>query len=142
MHPSRRLYRWTALAALPGGLWMAFELYGLTLRGPQPLFHWAIDHLLPLVLVVWLAIPIGAACLFQTVWGLTSPDYRARLAIPQHALATIALAMTAQAAALMTYANWSATELRAPICVVGLALTALALRAVWRFVVPAMPPDA
>ncbi len=139
MHPSRRLYRWSVFGALPGGLWMAFELYGLTLRGPQPLFHWVIEHLLPLVLVVWLAIPIGAACLFQTLWGLMSPDYRARLAMPQLALATIALAMTAQAAALMTYSNWSDTGLRVPVCVVGLGLTAVALRAVLRFVVPPNP---
>ena len=69
MRPSRRLYRWSVFGALPGGLWMALELYGLTLRGPQPLFHWVIEHVLPLVLVVWLAIPIGAACLFQTLWG-------------------------------------------------------------------------
>ena len=142
MHPSRRLYRWTALAALPGGLWMAFELYGLTLRGPQSLFHSIGQALLPLLFLVWLSIPVGAAWLFQSLWGVTSPDYRARLGMPQHALATIALAMGAQAAALLTYSRWADSGLRVPICVVGLALTVLGLRAVWRYVVPSLAPDA
>jgi len=60
---ARQALRWSAFLALPGVLWAAFEMYGLTMSGAQMLFF-SIAHTMPfLVLAVWLAVPAGAVWL-------------------------------------------------------------------------------
>jgi hypothetical protein len=72
---SRILYRWSAFLALPGGLWEAFELYGLTLRGTQMLFF-SISHTMPfLLLAIFLSLPAGLAWFLQSVLALLAPKY-------------------------------------------------------------------
>ena len=74
-HLARSLYRWSVFLAMPGGLWIAFELYGLTLRGPQMLFF-TIAHAMPFLLVaMFLSVPAGLAWLAQSVVAVASARY-------------------------------------------------------------------
>ena len=135
----RSLYRWSAFLALPGGVWAAFEMYGLTLRGSQMLFFTIAHTMLPLVVAVWLSVPMGIAWLGQSAVAATSTSYRARLAVPRRALLAFIVAICFHAAALSWYGSWSVTSLRVPICLVGLLLTALVVRECWREVRPTAP---
>jgi hypothetical protein len=135
----RSLYRWSAFLALPGGLWAAFEMYGLTLRGSQMLFFTIAHTMLPLIIAVWLSVPLGITWLGQSVVAATTPSYRARIAVPLRALLVFIVAICVHAAALSWYGSWSVTSLRVPICLVGLLLTALVVREWWREVRPAAP---
>lgn len=136
---SRFLYRWSAFLALPGGLWAAFEMYGLTLRGSQMLFFTIAHTMLPLVLAVWLSVPAGIAWLSQSVAAIASRTYRAKLSIPRRTLLVFIVAICFHAVALAWYDSWSVTSLRVPICVLGLVLTVLGTRDAWLEVRPATP---
>jgi hypothetical protein len=135
----RSLYRWSALLALPGGLWAAFEMYGLTLGGSQMLFFTIAHTMLPLVVVVWLSVPMGVTWLGQSAVAATITSYRARIAVPLRALLVFIVAICFHAAALSWYGSWSVTSLRVPICLVGLLLTALVVRECWTEVWPIAP---
>jgi hypothetical protein len=136
---SRLLYRWSAFVALPGGLWAAFEMYGLTLRGSQMLFFSISHNMLPLVLAVWLSVPMGFAWLAQSIFAAAFPSYRAKLAIPRRALLTFIVAIGFHATALSLYELWAVTVFRVPICLLGLALTAVATREAWLELRPTDP---
>jgi hypothetical protein len=133
---SRFLYRWSVFLALPGGMWAAFEMYGLTLRGSQMLFFSIAHTMFPLVLAVWLSVPMGVAWLAQSAVGVVYPAYQAKLLIPHRALTIFAVAIGFHAAALVWYESWSVTAGRVPICLLGLFLSALVVREVWREVRP------
>lgn len=136
---SRFLYRWSAFLALPGGLWAAFEMYGLTLRGSQMHFFTIAHTMLPLVLAVWLSVPAGVAWLSQSVAAIALPTYRAKLSIPLRTLHVFVVAICVHAGALAWYDSWSVTPLRVPICVLGLVLTAFCMREAWLEVCPTTP---
>jgi hypothetical protein len=138
MRPSsslaRKLFRWSALLALPGGLWTAFEMYGLTLRGPQMLFFSIVHTLPPAVLAVVLSAPMGILWLAQSVLALVHPAYRTRLAIPRLAHAIFVTVIAVQSVLLAEYESWANdAALRVPLCVLGLALTGLVARESWRW---------
>jgi len=136
MHQSpstaRFIYRWSAFLALPGGLWAAFEMYGLTLSGPQMLFF-SIAHTMPLlVLAVFLSVPMGIAWLVQSAGALIFSAYRERLTVPVKSLAVFTLAISFHSAFLATYETWSAIqEVRVPLCLLGLVVTAFAVHQAW-----------
>jgi hypothetical protein len=136
---SRFLYRWSAFLALPGGLWAAFEMYGLTLRGSQMLFFTIAHTMFPLVLAVWLSVPMGIAWIGQSAVAVAYPAYQAKLSVPRRALLVFVVSICFHAAALSWYGSWSVTAFRVPICVLGLLLTALATREAWLEVRPTAP---
>jgi hypothetical protein len=136
---SRSLYRWSVFLALPGGLWAAFEMYGLTLRGSQMLFFTIAHTMLPLVLAVWLSVPTGIAWLGQSIAAAVSPAYRAKLSLPRRTLLIFVVAICVHVGALSWYDLWSVTLLRVPICVLGLVLTAFGIREAWLEVCPTTP---
>jgi hypothetical protein len=127
----RFLYRWTVFMTLPGGLWAAFEMYGLTLGGPQMLFFSISHTMFPLVLAVWLSIPAGLLWLTQTIAAITIPIYRSKVSVHRLTLAIFFTAICFHATALYCYGSWSMTALRVPICFIGRSLTALATRKAW-----------
>lgn len=129
---SRFLYRWSAFLSLPGGLWAAFEMYGLTLRGPQMLFFSIAHTMFLLVLAVWLSVPLGLAWLAQSAIAVVYPPYQAKLSVSRRTLAVFIVAIGFHAAALAWYGSWSITEVRVPICLFGMLLTALVVRDAWR----------
>lgn len=125
---ARSIYRWTAFLALPGFLWAAFEMYGLTLRGSQMLFFSIVHAMLPLLFVVVLSVPTGVAWLVQSAMALVHPAYRARLAIPWWLLAILVTTIAAHFAMLAGYDSWSSdASLRVPLCFLGFMLTGLML---------------
>jgi hypothetical protein len=135
----RFLYRWSVFLTLPGGLWAAFEMYGLTLRGSQMLFFTIAHTMLPLVVAVWLSVPMGIIWLSQSAVAAATTSFRARIAVPLRALLVFIVAICFHAAALSWYGSWSVTSLRVPICLVGLLLTALVVGEFWREVRHATP---
>jgi hypothetical protein len=143
---ARQLLRWSAFAALPGVLWAAFEMYGLTMFGAQMLFFSIVHTMPPLVLAVWLAVPAGGIWLTQAAVALAWPTYRDLLYLPTAAAATFFLALSVQAALLVHYEVWSSSKvLRVPLCLVGLIASALLVRESWRSLkdlVPAAKLDA
>ena len=139
MTVARGLYRWSVFLAMPGGLWAAFEMYGLTLRGSQMLFFTIAHAMLPLVLAVWLSVPTGVAWLAQSMAAVAHPSYRSKLSIPRRALLVFIVAILFHTAALSWYDGWSVTVFRVPLCLFGLLLTALTFREVWLEVRPAKP---
>jgi hypothetical protein len=132
----RYLYLWSVLLALPGGLWAAFEMYGLTLHGSQMLFFTIAHTMLPLVVAVWLSVPAGIAWLGQSAIAVVAGSYRGRIAIPFYTLLLFIVAICFHAIALFWYGSWSITPLRMPICLLGLLLTALVVRECWLQVRP------
>ncbi len=136
--PLRLVYRWSAFLALPGGLWAAFEMYALTLRGSQMLFFTIAHTMLPLVVAVWLSVPMGVAWLGQSVAAVALPAYQTKVSVSRRALLVFIVAICFHAAALSWYGSWSVTAFRVPICLLGLLLTALAVREAWLEVRPPM----
>ena len=137
---ARSIYRWSAFLALPGFLWAAFEMYGLTLRGSQMLFFSIAHTMPPLVFVVLLSVPTGIVWLAQSAMALVLSPYRARLAIPRRPLAVFVVVIVAHAALLAGYGSWSGNaSLRVPLCLLGLTLTALAIREAWVWLRSARP---
>ncbi len=130
---ARSLYRWCALLALPGGLWTALEMYGLTMGGPQMLFFSISHTLAPMVLAVFLSFPTGLLWLAQTLAALAHLAYRAKVGVPTPSLAIFAVTLVTHTAALWTYESWSyVPALRVGICSVGLVFSGIALREAWR----------
>ncbi len=133
----RAIFQLSVLLALPGGLWAAFEMYGLTLFRPQMLFF-SIVHTMPLmVTAVLLSVPTGAAWLAQAALALVFKAYRTRLGLPRRPLVIFVVFIVAHAAALAGYDTWAwIALLRIPLCLLGLALTGLAVREAWRWLGP------
>ena len=129
---ARQVLRWSAFLSLPGALWAALEMYGLTMSGPQMLFF-SIVHTMPLlVLAVRLAVPTGVAWLAQSALALAWPKYRSLVRISVPAAATFTVALGIQAVLLATYEEWSyAPSARIPLCMLGLVATAALVRQSW-----------
>ena len=129
---AREVLRWSAFLSLPGVLWAALEMYGLTMSGPQMLFFSIVHTLPPLVLAVLLAVPTGAVWLAQSVVALVWPKYRSLVSISVWAAATFVVALASQAVLLVTYEEWSYSSLaRTPLCLLGLVLTVVLVRQSW-----------
>jgi len=126
---ARQVLRWSAFLSLPGVLWAALEMYGLTMSGPQMLFF-SIAHTMPLlVLAVWFAVPTGTVWLVQSVMAVAWPKYRSLAGISITAAATFTVALAIQGVLLATYEEWSySTSARTPLCLLGLVLTAALAR--------------
>jgi hypothetical protein len=108
--------------ALPGVLWQAFEMYGLTLGGSQMLFF-SIVHTMPWVaLLVVAAFPLGLIALLWALLALALPTLGDRLALSGAALISIAGYLMVHAALLAAYETWSSAFMRVPICILGIAL--------------------
>lgn len=117
-------------AAAPGMSWQAFEMYGLTLSGPQMLFF-SIVHTMPMALiVVMLAGPFMLAVFLQSALALGRPDIRERMGISKPALLAVVIYFPMHALFLGSYDVWSVTPFRIPLCVLGIALFGAALIAV------------
>jgi len=130
----RAIFQLSVLLALPGGLWAAFEMYGLTLFRPQMLFF-SIVHTMPLLVwAVLLSVPLGAAWLVQSAIALVFQAYRTRLGLPRRPLVIFVVFIVAHAALLVGYDYWAwIAVLRIPLCLLGLGLTGLAVCEGWRW---------
>ena len=130
---ARQTLRWTAFLALPGVLWIAFELYGLTLFGPQMLFF-SVAHTMPLVLIaIYLAVPLGGLWLVQSAAALLSHRYRKAVCLDIYSAQVFMSALALEALLLLTYQFWSQQPLaRIPLCTIGLVLTALLVRQTYK----------
>jgi hypothetical protein len=121
------LYRAIALAAIPGTLWSAFEMYLLTLKGPQMLFF-SIVHTMPLM-VIFVLVGVVALALWmvQSALALVLPRYGAALGVTTTALTAFVLLSGLQLALLYWYEEWSSSNLRIAISLLGLATVGLLL---------------
>lgn len=102
-------------------------MYVLTLGGTQMLFF-SIVHTMPLlvfvVLLGWVALAVWA---LQSVVALALAGYRAQLALPVHALATVAGAVALHFSLLFSYDAWSPTTMRVAICLLGISAVGVLL---------------
>lgn len=130
---ARQTLQWTAFLAVPGLLWIAFELYGLTLFGPQMLFF-SVAHTMPLVLIaIYLAVPLGGLWLLQSAAALLSHRYRKAVCLDTYSAQVFMSALALEALLLLTYQFWSLQPLaRIPLCIIGLVLTALLVRQTYK----------
>jgi len=121
------LYRAIALVAIPGTLWSAFEMYLLTLQGPQMLFF-SIIHTMPLmVILVLVGVLALALWMVQSAVALALPRYGAVLGVTTSALAAFVLLPGLHLALLFWYDGWSSSSLRIAISLLGLATVGLLL---------------
>ena len=130
---ARQVLRWSAFLTLPGALWAAIEMYGLTLAGPQMLFF-SIVHTMPLlVIAILLAVFTGAGWLAQSAVALAWPNYRRLLGLSPLAAGTFVVTLSIQAALLTAYDDWSSMQsIRVPLCILGIVAIALLVRETWR----------
>jgi hypothetical protein len=128
----RTIYRWTAFLALPGIFWAAFEMYGLTLLAQQMLFF-SINHTMPpLILAVFLAVPVGALWLGQSVLALMWRTYRIKLSLSFRSLAIFIAALLIQTILLWSYDDWTRNDaVRVAISIFGISVTAVFAYEVW-----------
>lgn len=125
------IYRWSAYLALPGGLWAAFELYGLTLRGEQMLFF-SISHTMPFLLIaILLCLPFGLAWLIQSLAALFVPSYASAIAVSRRSLLIFASVVAVHATLWFMYETWSAGPFRVGLCLLGIVGTAALVRESW-----------
>jgi hypothetical protein len=147
--PARKLYLWTVFTALPGMLWAAYEMYWLTLHGPQMLFF-SISH--GAVIILMLVLPgalMAVPWVGQSMAALVSARYARRIAIPLAVHSTFIVAVGGHAILLATYQRWSTSDRRVWICIVGFILICSILYGVVRYVVAGtseivkyrVPPD-
>lgn len=126
--PANLIYRWSAYLALPGGMWAAFELYGLTLRGPQMLFF-SISHTMPfLVLAILLCLPFGFAWLAQSLIALLVPSYASAIAVSRRSLLVFASMIAVHASLWLGYDTWSVGPFRVGCCLLGIFGSAALIR--------------
>ncbi len=137
-HWARRTYLLATLLAFPAIVWPAFEMYGLTLRGPQMLFF-SVIHTMPTLVAV-----VVVSCLFFAIWlllnvtALSSSSVRSLFGISARVAATLAVFQLVHIGALASYESWSYVgPLRVPLCVLGLLVSGAALvLATWVAVAP------
>ena len=129
---ARSIYRWVAFLALPGAIWAAFEMYILTLSGPQMLFFSIAHTLVPLALLVFLSFPLGIVWMVQSVAGVLSPNYAERLQLPKDVLVFFAGVTLLQTAALIGYDEWANSSARLVVCVAGIVMACLCVSKSWR----------
>ncbi len=131
----RALYGWTVAVASPGLLWAAYEMYGLTIRGPQMLFF-SISHgnapVLLLVILGMLAAPLWVA---QSLLALCRSGYTVRSMIPMSAHSIVVIAVGGHIALGTTYDAWSISSYRTLLCSIGFVLTAAMIYVVSRYLV-------
>jgi hypothetical protein len=129
-----QIYRWSAFLALPGALWTAFEMYGLTLMGAQMLFF-SIMHGMPyMVLMILFSSIFYAAWFLQSVAALAFAKYRDKLGIPVTESAYFATALATHAALLIWYEEWSYYDAsRIATCLFGIVLYATTVFLVARY---------
>lgn len=118
----RSIYKWSFLLATPGLLWAAFEMFGLTLTGPQMLFF-SVAHVLPIVLLmIWLAAPLFILWSGLTLAALAMTSTRQALAISIRQAAALLLGQALFGLAFLSYERWSNSPLRLVVCTVGIAI--------------------
>jgi len=119
---ARTFYGWIAIAAIPGILWSAFEMYVLTLGGAQMLFF-SVLHTAPVLIVIVL---VGLLALvlwaFQSIVALVLADYAAKLTVPATVLIAFILTAIGHLSLLFWYERWSESALRIPVCLMGLVI--------------------
>ena len=123
----RRLLQATAVAALPGVLWVSFEMFGLTLIYGSQMLFFSIMHgwlmSIPITLLV-IGVPAALLLLLKCLIALLWHQYRCLLGVKSSSLAVVACALLIQGALLASYCFWSDSALRIPICLGGALLTA------------------
>jgi hypothetical protein len=131
----RSLFKWALLLAAPGALWAAYEMFGLTLGGPQMLFF-SISHALPpLFLLVLLAVPSFAIWTLTTAISLFTSSVRSALRLTFGTNAVLLAAQLIQVLCLVAYEAWSSSPVRVVVCLLGwgAVLVWLALSLKWLF---------
>lgn len=133
----RWAYKGILLLAAPAVFWTSFEMYGLTLTGPQMLFY-SITHAYPtILLVVLLSIP------FFLLWGLFnivslfSSGFRSTVGVSVLLASVFFAFQVAHVFALFLYDSWSyVTSFRIATCVGYLTFlgVVIVLAAVWALV--------
>lgn len=125
---SRKVFFAVLLVTLPGLLWQAFEMYGLTFFGPQMLFF-SILHTSPVISsLVLLAVPLALVALLLSCCCLGFPRFRALVGIGGWGHIAVVAYLTLHATLLLTYEFWSYAWSRQIVCIAGfIALCAAAL---------------
>lgn len=120
-HVARWLYQASFLIALPGTLWSAFEMYVLTLRGPQMLFF-SIVHTSP---ILSLLVAVGLCALvivaLQSIVAFFLITYRERVRVSRSMVGWVTIFASSHLLLLATYEHWSASDMsRIAVCILGL----------------------
>lgn len=117
-----QFYRWVLFLAGPATVWTAFEMYGLTIIGPQMLFF-SISHALPLILLVVLVSSLFFLALAALNILFLLPKLREKIQIPSLTLTIVLGVQLLHVSALLTYENWSSVPtIRIIVCILGLLL--------------------
>lgn len=86
------------------------------------LFFSIVHTMPPLLLIVLVALPFTVAVILQSVAALLLPRYRNQIGINQGAVIALIAFPTVHLALLLTYENWSRSDLRVPMCLLGAAM--------------------
>lgn len=117
-----QLYRWVLFLAGPATVWTAFEMYGLTIIGPQMLFF-SISHAFPLILLVVLVSSLFFLALAALNILFLLPKLRKKIQLPRLTLTVILGIQLMHVFALLGYDNWSSVPaVRIVVCILGLLL--------------------
>jgi hypothetical protein len=115
----RSLYKWLFILSMPGALWAAFEMYGLTLHGSQMLFF-SISHTMPfIVLLVMMAFPLFTLWTLITATALLIEPLRKKVGIGIVEIGVLLGAQFTHILLLVMYESWSSSSLRILLCIVG-----------------------
>lgn len=123
------------LFAAPSALWVAFEMYGLTLFGSQMLFY-SITHAFPAILgVVLLSVIFFLILLLFNAIFVASNKLCSKLNPPKKVITFILVFQVFHVAALLSYEFWaSITILRILMALFGLVFVFFVVVAVGKYI--------
>jgi hypothetical protein len=115
-------YRLVLIMAGPATLWTAFEMYGLTLTGPQMLFF-SISHAHPFILTTVFVSSLFFIGLVGMNMLFLLPKPKRHVRLSSRTIAVILAIQLLHILALLSYEEWSAVNaIRIAVCFLGLFL--------------------
>lgn len=122
MKKANLAYKILLALAAPFILWTSFEMYFLTLFGPQMLFF-SIIHAYPnIVLMNSLSAPFYLLLAIYIGVLLILARFKSIHVLPTNILGTVLAFQLLHVLALVTYQQWAFSWFRLPVCLIALAL--------------------
>ena len=114
-----KYYKYLLIASAPFFAWTAFEMYGLTVFGPQMLFY-SILHTMPILIVIVFLSAMFYLVLF--ILNIHSKLFSNIKWLEKSHLMALILMQFLHVTLLVSYDFWAHSILRIPICIAGLIM--------------------
>jgi len=136
-HWINNAYLALVLLSAPSALWVAFEIYGLTLFGPQMLFY-SIMHTAPvLVAAIFISVIFFLVLLLVNITLVAFPNLLLKVTVSNGVIKFFFLFQVIHIAALVAYEFWAHIPvLRVITATLGLVFVFYVLKAVNKHVIP------